>query len=350
MTDKQLKERIQAILLAVMIGDTRGMPVESMTREEILKATGGKGVCDYLDAIQKTFKSLAEYKAGQTTDDWSGNRAIIKSIIKMGDYDFEDSILEQLEEYHLCETGLGPSSITAFKQIEEHYVSSGARGRSPFVSAPFSVPGQGSGNGVAIKIMAIAIWFFMKRDWKNDNELFEIILQQGLATHPDKRASIAAFLIAWLIVSNLVDPVNGSPEKNKVKLSFMAHLAKTIEWGHKLENLEDNLSCRLEKIVENDLLNDLDALIEKNGNSCSSLESIPFSIAVFFRHPTDFRAAIEEAINSGGDTDSNAAMVGALVAANCGLEVIPPEWIAPPLNYDEALNLGYELFKVLKKK
>lgn len=55
-------------------------------------------------------------------------------------------------------------------------------------------------------------------------------------------------------------------------------------------------------------------------------EAIAAATYVYVRHPDDFRAAVLEAANSPGDSDSIATLVGALVGARCGANAIPAEW------------------------
>ena len=57
-------------------------------------------------------------------------------------------------------------------------------------------------------------------------------------------------------------------------------------------------------------------------------EAISAALYLFVRHPDDPRAAILEAANTPGDSDSLATLAGALVGARCGLEALPPEWVA----------------------
>jgi ADP-ribosylglycohydrolase len=48
-------------------------------------------------------------------------------------------------------------------------------------------------------------------------------------------------------------------------------------------------------------------------------------------HAGDFEAALVATVSGGGDTDTNAAIAGALLGAAAGIEAIPPRWIAPVL-------------------
>ena len=51
------------------------------------------------------------------------------------------------------------------------------------------------------------------------------------------------------------------------------------------------------------------------------------AIYAFLKHPDDYRAAIESVIRLGGDTDTVAAITGALVGARVGKAGIPKEWL-----------------------
>ena len=53
---------------------------------------------------------------------------------------------------------------------------------------------------------------------------------------------------------------------------------------------------------------------------------MPFVIGTFLRHMDDFAGGITEAVNAGGDTDTNAAIVGSLIGARVGMDGIPSEW------------------------
>jgi len=92
----------------------------------------------------------------------------------------------------------------------------------------------------------------------------------------------------------------------------------------------------------------LDVLTKATGGtSCYCLESVPFAISVFFRHPTDFRAGIFEAVNAGGDTDSNASMVGALIGANVGMTGIPEGMLHLPFEAEPVIALADEFMDAI---
>ncbi len=63
------------------------------------------------------------------------------------------------------------------------------------------------------------------------------------------------------------------------------------------------------------------------GHGIAALESVPAAILAFLRNPDDPAAVIEYAVRLGGDTDTIAAMAGAMAGARCGGSALPAEWV-----------------------
>ena len=60
---------------------------------------------------------------------------------------------------------------------------------------------------------------------------------------------------------------------------------------------------------------------------------IAFCYACYYlKHNFTFENAIKESLLIGGDTDTNAAIVGGLIGAARGIEGIPADWISKVLN------------------
>jgi ADP-ribosyl-[dinitrogen reductase] hydrolase len=47
----------------------------------------------------------------------------------------------------------------------------------------------------------------------------------------------------------------------------------------------------------------------------------------YLKSDISYRKAIEDMLAQGGDTDTNAAIVGGLIGAKYGIDAIPYEWI-----------------------
>jgi poly(ADP-ribose) glycohydrolase ARH3 len=69
------------------------------------------------------------------------------------------------------------------------------------------------------------------------------------------------------------------------------------------------------------------------GNSLPAHRSVVTAIACFTTCPTSFERCVEKAIAQGDDTDTLAAMAGALCGAHLGVSGIPAPWV-------EALERG----------
>lgn len=64
-----------------------------------------------------------------------------------------------------------------------------------------------------------------------------------------------------------------------------------------------------------------------NGVSGYVLHTVPVALYAWFRHRRDYRTAILELVHCGGDTDSTAAIAGAIIGAGVGREGIPQDWL-----------------------
>lgn len=64
-----------------------------------------------------------------------------------------------------------------------------------------------------------------------------------------------------------------------------------------------------------------------NGVSGYMFHTVPAALHVWLSHPGDYRGAITSIVRLGGDTDTAAAIVGAIIGARVGKEGIPVEWL-----------------------
>jgi ADP-ribosylglycohydrolase len=74
-------------------------------------------------------------------------------------------------------------------------------------------------------------------------------------------------------------------------------------------------------------------------------EALAAAVYVFARHPDSPRAALLEAANTPGDSDSIATLVGALVGARMGLGGLPNDWVAQLERTDELRVLALRVTK-----
>lgn len=63
-----------------------------------------------------------------------------------------------------------------------------------------------------------------------------------------------------------------------------------------------------------------------NGSLVTAPDTVPFTLWSAVQHLDDYAAALKQTIIAGGDCDTNAAIVGGIVALSAGRESIPAEW------------------------
>lgn len=64
-----------------------------------------------------------------------------------------------------------------------------------------------------------------------------------------------------------------------------------------------------------------------NGVQISCQDTVPFCVWVAARHLDDYQTAVVNTIRAGGDIDTNAAIVGGIVALAVGRDGIPRDWL-----------------------
>jgi ADP-ribosyl-[dinitrogen reductase] hydrolase len=346
MNSKERLDCIQGCLMGVAIGDALGMPVETMKHEDIMQLNKGRGVIGFMPVVQKRVWDTAELKAGDTTDDWQLTRAVANSLIRTkGALDITDCANEHIRELEKSAFGWGKGSQSAIEAIRDGK-------RDPIKdSLPPAEKGKGCGNGVIMKIAPLAIANALTVK-KNDLDLWHECKKLGSLTHPDIRASIAAYVIAYLMQDIIFNRrLHLRENRTQYILGMIIAVALDAEESEKLgpnTNL-DLVSDRLIKlshimdspnVLHGDFAETLRIVI---GCGFNALDSVAFSIGTFLRHPNDFCAGVLEAVNAGGDSDTHASIVGALIGLNCGLSAIPKEWQDFSPHFQEALEIGDRL-------
>jgi len=64
-----------------------------------------------------------------------------------------------------------------------------------------------------------------------------------------------------------------------------------------------------------------------NGSLVTASDTVPFCLWMVARNARPFVEAIGKTISAGGDCDTNAAIVGGIVALSAGRKSIPDEWL-----------------------
>jgi ADP-ribosylglycohydrolase len=134
-------------------------------------------------------------------------------------------------------------------------------------------------------------------------------------THPEGVAGTIAVAIAAAVASQLRNGAND----NYVNPFFDAVLAFTPESKVRRGILiasQTPASVGAENVAK--------AL--GNGSLVTAPDTVPFALWCAAHHHQNFVDSLKQTIVAGGDCDTNAAIVGGIVALSAGRELIPTEW------------------------
>ena len=328
-----ISSKVQACLLGVQLGDALGMPVETMKHANIMLLNEGRGICDFVDPIQRKIPEMAALKAGDTTDDWQLTAVIADSILEARGWNREGCA-----EMHVCALeeslfGWGKTTENAIKVI---------RNKTRDLNEKPAELGsnKGCGNGIMMKIAPIAIYKAMSNlKHRPAPDLDHLCMDLSFITHPDPRAGISAYAVALIIKEALEAEKMLTERDAKQLLRKVIYKVQELEWKYKYFRYNpDTVSGRLIKIFP--VLGNADAIREEIGCGFSAMDTVGFTIATFLSHPTDFWTGVLEAVNAGGDTDTHGSIVGAMIGANCGLGIIPKGWREFREEFEESAFLG----------
>ncbi len=287
------------MFLGTAIGDALFMPFETWTREEI--ANHGP-ISDYI--TPDGHKWFNGRDAGTWTDDTQLSLVVAESLIAKGRIDMDDMAKRHADSMREeGDLGFGGSTRDAIKRIAEgtHWSESGKT----------TNPKRGGGNGVAMKIAPIAAYIATL----NENR-FNDVANFTTMTH-DSPIAIESAVAQVLAIKYCLNHDKYDFSVNDFIQEFKNNLEYTYRTGHTNVLLEHLLMFRhlpLEKMSDEDFIKMF------NGGGCYVGDSLPFSYAFFLKDPTSI-GSLYAVGHAGGDTDTNASMVGGLLGALNGTSI-----------------------------
>jgi len=111
---------------------------------------------------------------------------------------------------------------------------------------------------------------------------------------------------------------NLEPSSSFSRSDFLAKLSTYAK--------EDIYRQRLSRVATLLTEQDKAKIVAELGNGIEAFNSVPTAIYSFLLHHDSFSNAVLYAISLGGDTDTIAAMTGAISGAYLGIESIPDSW------------------------
>ncbi len=309
-------DKVLGMLVGVAIGDALGLPVEALTRSEISTQFGS--VRGYASPQSNRFLEGKMTSPGSCSDDTQLTLAVANGLASAGEGLNIKQVVERIIEQH----------VIAFRKTADGWGDSTIRGVAAVAGATIPAPkwtspgNTGKGNGICMKVGPLAP-YAIRHGWESP-QLADCLEQLCSFTHPSSLA-VASGLAQVQALMYCLTHHNENFDATK----FIADLEASCMVGeryfrHKDDEEGDRLSSRFASLHDASKWDDERLINEFGGGSSYVYNSLPFSHAIFLSNPFDINT-LYRAVNIGGDTDSNASMVGALLGALNGTSFFSEE-------------------------
>jgi len=341
---KRKKDKIRGCLVGLAIGDALGAPVEKWSAERIKEKHGRV----------EGYVASKRVEPGHWTDDTAMSLAVARGIV-VANSKWQD-VLPMIANEHLVDwrnnrnSGYGRTTKKALTALDN--------GVSFFESGN----NLGMGNGVAMRIAPFALWLsesayrnYHLSQFLRNPEIISFLRAFGRITHTNPYS-----LITGMLQAEIVAQCFGC--WHYVKTDFTSSVGRYLFAEGILEQARDferfycdvlferKLSSKIMAGLDfkKQLIKSDDVLLEEVGVGFSAIESCPFAWLTALNHAESFRDGVLAAVNAGGDADTTASMVGAILGSLYGLEEIQKTgWCEGLWQYDEIVALADSLSVVL---
>jgi ADP-ribosylglycohydrolase len=301
---------ILGCLLGTAVGDAVGLRREGLSRQRAMRMYGGAPLMPNL-----------AFGWGFCSDDTEHTLMVGRALALSGGdpKQFGLALAAQFRRWLLVmPAGVGFATLRACIKL---LVGFGPE-RSGVASA---------GNGPAMRAALLGVFA------DNEAQLVALVRASTRITHTDPRADEGALVIAR--AARLV-----AAGDTRTPQEFIADIAM-ITRG---EELRKSLQAAATALAENKSCQEFaDSRGWGTGVSGYINHTVPAALYCWAKAPQDFRQCVTNAVLLGGDTDSVAAIAGAICAANLGVDAIPTEWIARLREWPRPVEWMIELSKAL---
>jgi ADP-ribosylglycohydrolase len=277
-------DRIAGSVLGLALGDALGAPFEGRMAAE---------VPDPLPALELPWMGLPP---GSTTDDTAMARNLVRSLAAQAEFDPDDLVARHLEWFRS-----GPPDVDAFTR---RVLSRVDGGEDAFEAARSVWEGRGSevsaGNGSVTYCAPLGLAYANRAE-----ELPRVAAKLSALTHYDERCRTAVLAVTVAIAAL----ARGQSSEGAVAAALTAVVDR--EGGEELEYLVE--IAGVGRPIDGP---DQGFCLFTAGVALQSLLGTG-----------DFEVEVSRVVSLGGDTDTNAAVAGALLGTVVGENGLPQSWL-----------------------
>jgi len=285
--DPQLISRARGALLGLVAGNQLGVPTEHLGTPEAIRTAFPHGVVD-----------LAPPPKNSPYDDDAAMALLLgESLLASKGFDANDVAKRWVKWMRVDGRGIGITTKRALTLID--------RGKEPFEAGQLANqenPGRSAGNGSVMRCIPVAL-----RYHDDPDRLIRVSTQQAAITHADERCTWGAAAV------NLA-----ARELLHGNIYFIDEVMHRI--GDRAPRALREAIHRVPRERESDLP------IARAGEAGYVVHCVEIAFW-FVTHDRSLEEALIALAQAGGDTDTNAAVAGALLGARYGDVALPPRWI-----------------------
>jgi poly(ADP-ribose) glycohydrolase ARH3 len=293
-----MQDPFRGCLLGLAIGDALGATYEGESRS-------------FISSRFPSPQALLDRDLGtlQYTDDTQMTIGVAEALLEDGEIRVA-TLCRNFVDNYVPARGYGRGARQILDAMEE--------GRDYVAVAEEIFPGGSYGNGAAMRVAPLGLYFS-----KDAQKLAEQVVLQSEVTHRHplgiEGAQIIASAVAAVIGADQLD--------QKEFLSRIRPACTQPEFVNRWDRLPYLGPPHIGEL----------------GNGIEAAESVMTAVACFLAWPGSYVDAIGNAILLGGDTDTIAAMTGAISGAYLGIEAIPPATLAKLENHGQGRDYLFAL-------
>ena len=298
-TSSWFKDHLKGLVYGQAVGDALGLGAEFMSKAEVVSKYGKTGLRSYSQIIQDRHRR--NWPIGSWTDDTDQMLCIFDSILENKVIDIND-IAFKIHSW-VKGGGKGIGQLTSMAVRSEHFLSDP---HSAAKDAWMMTARRSASNGSVMRTSILGAWEYtsLVKVKENAERVCRI-------THFDPRC-VGSCVAVSIAISLLLQ---GETETKKI---IDTVIQQTSEYSPEIIRY---LQKAREESIES--LN-LDEGYKPNEQNCIGYTFKTMSAGFWaLMHASSFEQGLLQIVNEGGDADTNAAVVGAMLGARYGFDCIP---------------------------
>jgi ADP-ribosyl-[dinitrogen reductase] hydrolase len=299
----ELVSRARGALLGLVAGNQLGVPTEHLGTPEAIRKAFPNGVWD-----------LAPPPKNSPYDDDAAMTLLLgESLLECKGFDATDVARRWVKWMKVDGRGIGVTTRRALTLID--------RGKEPFEAGRLvrqDNPRSSAGNGSVMRCVPVALRF---RD--DIDRLIRVSTQQAAITHSDEHCTWGAAAV------NLA-----------VRELLLGNIYFVDEVLHRLRDRAPRALVEAIHRVPREGQDDLPVTVAGETGYVVHCVEIAFW---FVTHDRTLEDALVYLAQAGGDTDTNAAVAGALLGARYGESALPPRWMDQMIGAQGIAKLAEQL-------